>query len=196
MTSRTGTTAGRVDPGAFRHVLGLFCTGVTIITAAGDGVRPVGFTCQSFVSLSLDPPLVSFSVSRTSRSWPLIRARGAFGVNILTAEQEGLCRTFASRATDKFSGVDWRPGPVTGSPRLPGSLAWVECTVEAEYPGGDHVIAVGRVRDLEVVDGDADPLLFFLAGFRRPAPPLPPAPAVPGSVLAAGGTAPAVPGTP
>src|SRR5438270_13507717 len=115
-----------IDPQAVRSVLGRFCTGVTIITAVDGADGPAGFTCQSFASLSLDPPLVSFSVARTSRSWPRIRRSGAFCANILSADQEGLCRRFATSGVDKFSGVDWHPGPATGSPPLNGSLAWVE----------------------------------------------------------------------
>jgi flavin reductase (DIM6/NTAB) family NADH-FMN oxidoreductase RutF len=174
MQARADTTVARpVDGDVLRHVVGHFCTGVTIITSLDDDDQPVGFTCQSFVSLSLDPPLVSFSVSRGSRSWPQIRSAGRFCVNILTAEQEPLCRKFAAKGVDRFAGVDWLPGPSTGAPRLLGSLAWVECTMEAVYPGGDHVIAVGRVLDIGIAEAAADPLLFFVAGFRRPAPKLP-----------------------
>jgi 3-hydroxy-9,10-secoandrosta-1,3,5(10)-triene-9,17-dione monooxygenase reductase component len=160
---------GRLGPEVFRRVLGHFCTGVTIITAV-DGGQPVGFTCQSFAALSLQPPLVSFSVSCTSRSWPRIERSGVFCVNILSTEQEELCLRFARSCGYKFGGVRWRPGAVTGAPRLPASLAWVECALEAVHPGGDHLIAVGRVRDLAVADVAAEPLLFFLSAFRQPAP--------------------------
>ncbi|MFE7778354.1 flavin reductase family protein [Streptomyces sp. NPDC057445] len=162
-----------LEPAHLRHVLGHFCTGITVITAMENGQPPVGFACQSFVSLSLEPPLVSFSVSRLSRSWRGIRRAGRFCVNILHAEQEPLCRRFAATGADRFAGVEWWPSPVTGSPRLAGALAWVDCTIETVYPGGDHRIAVGRVRDLDIADGEAEPLLFFLAGFRRTAPPTP-----------------------
>lgn len=172
MQSGVDTTAvgERIDPGLFRHVLGHFCSGVTIITAMADG--PVGFTCQSFASLSLDPPLVLFSVGLGSRTWPRIRRSGVFCVNILATEQAVLCRGFAVSGTDKFAGIDWTPGPATGAPRLPGCLAWIECTIETVHPGGDHLIAVGRVRALELAPTGADPLLFYVSGFRRPAPEL------------------------
>lgn len=162
-----------VDPVRLRHVLGHYCTGVTTVTALEDGQAPAGFTCQTFVSLSLDPPLVSFSVSRSSRSWPRIRGAGQFCVNILSADQEALCRRFALRGIDRFAGVQWSPSRATGSPRLAGALAWVDCTLEAVYPGGDHEIAVGRVRDLDVADDGIGPLLFFMAGYCRPAPGTP-----------------------
>ncbi|MFF8845290.1 flavin reductase family protein [Streptomyces sp. NPDC015127] len=163
----------RLDPARLRRALGHFCTGVTVITATEPGQPPVGFACQSFVSLSLQPPLVSFSVSRLSRSWPGIQRAGRFCVNILAADQEDLCRRFAVPGADRFADVTWWPSPVTGSPRLAGALAWVDCTIETVYPGGDHKIAVGRVQDLDIADEEAEPLLFFLAEFRRPAPRTP-----------------------
>ncbi|KAB1145066.1 flavin reductase family protein [Streptomyces luteolifulvus] len=167
----------RLEPAQLRHVLGHFCTGIAVITAREDGREPVGFTCQSFVSLSLAPPLVSFSVSRFSRSWPGIRRAGRFCANILSAGQEQLCRRFAATDGDRFAGVEWRASPATGSPRLAGALAWVDCTIEAVYPGGDHRIAVGRVQDLGVTPDEPDPLLFYLARYHRAAPTTPNGPA-------------------
>jgi 3-hydroxy-9,10-secoandrosta-1,3,5(10)-triene-9,17-dione monooxygenase reductase component len=160
----------RLEPTRLRHVLGHFCTGIAVITTLEAGGPPVGFTCQSFVSLSLKPPLVSFSVSRYSRSWPTIRRAGRFCANILSADQEPLCRRFAATDGDRFAGVEWWASPATGSPRLAGALAWVDCTIEAVYPGGDHRIAVGRVEDLGVTAGEPAPLLFYLARFQSAAP--------------------------
>ncbi|MFC7310260.1 flavin reductase family protein [Streptomyces monticola] len=165
----------RVAPTELRRVLSHFCSGVTIVTgrtAATDpagGETPVGFTCQSFTSLSLDPPLVALAVARTSSTWPRIEPSGAFCVNILASGQEALCRTFAVSGADKFAGVDWAPGPATGSPVLAGSLAWADCTVDAVLPGGDHWIVIGRVGALEAAEPATDPLLFFRSGFHRPA---------------------------
>ncbi|MGV9316735.1 flavin reductase family protein [Streptomyces sp. NPDC003691] len=158
------------EPGVLRYVLGHFCTGIAVITAREEGRPPIGFTCQSFVSLSLRPPLVSFAVSRYSRSWPGIRRAGRFCANVLGADQEALCRRFAAPAGDRFAGVEWWPGPGTGTPRLVGALAWVDCTVQAVYPGGDHRIVVGRIRDVGVTAGEPEPLLFYRARFRRAAP--------------------------
>ena len=158
----------------FRAVMGNFATGVTIITAldvtatddAGSrGPMPVGFTCQAFTSLSLDPPLISFAVSRSSGSRQRILAAGRFCVNVLAFDQRGLCTRFATRGIDRFAGVDWWPSP-GGSPILDRSLAWIDCTVEAEYPGGDHTIIIGRVRELSYLR-DAAPMVYHRGEFAN-----------------------------
>ncbi|MEU2080467.1 flavin reductase family protein [Streptomyces albus] len=151
-----------VDAGHFRRVLGDFASGVTVVTApAAEGEPgPAGFACQSFASLSLDPPLVSFMVGRTSTSWPRIARAGVFCVNVLSAEQAGLCRAFAVSGADKFAGVPYRPAPVTGSPLLDGVTAWIDCEVHAVHTGGDHLIVVGRVQALDSVEGAPGPLVF------------------------------------
>ncbi|MHC0433651.1 flavin reductase family protein [Streptomyces sp. O3] len=163
-----------LDPGEFRRVLGHFATGVTVITASGGPTGPAGFAgfaCQSFSSLSLDPPLVAFMVARTSTTWPRIARAGAFCVNILGTEQEELCRAFAvsGAGADKFAGVRYDAAPVSGSPRLAGADAWVDCTIHAVHTGGDHLIVVGRVHALGTApDGDANsPLLFHRGQFRQ-----------------------------
>ncbi|MGP3922590.1 flavin reductase family protein [Streptomyces sp. 8N616] len=180
-----------VDPAEFRRVLGNFASGVTVITAPGtadetpeddrnpqggpadhegDHGRPAGFACQSFASLSLDPPLVAFMVGRTSTTWPRIARAGVFCVNILGAEQGGLCRDFAvssDRRPDKFAGVAYDAAPATGSPRLARVPAWIDCTIHAVHTGGDHLIVVGRVEALGT-DEDASaagPLLFHRGAF-------------------------------
>jgi flavin reductase (DIM6/NTAB) family NADH-FMN oxidoreductase RutF len=141
-----------------REVLGHFVSGIVVITAAGpDG--PLGFTCQSFASLSLDPPLISFAPSRTSTTWPLIREVGAFCVNVLAADHEELSAGFARSGADKFAGVPWRPGP-SGSPVLEGVSAWIDCTLWNEYDGGDHTVVVGRVLDLGAEQARL-PLLYY-----------------------------------
>ncbi len=133
--------------------------------------RPAGFACQSFSALSLDPPLVVFMVGRTSTTWPRIARAGVFCVNVLGADQGELCRRFAVSGTDKFAGVAHTPAPATGSPRLTGALAWIDCTIHAVHPGGDHLIVVGRVETLgaDTDDGTADtdgaPLLFHRGRF-------------------------------
>ena len=146
------------DSAHFRTVLGHFATGVTVITAAGaDG--PVGFTIGSFVSVSLDPPLVGFLPQKTSTTWPPMEQAGAFCVNVLAAEQGELCWRFAKETDDKFAGVEWEPAPVTGAPRLAGAGAWIDCTIEAVSDAGDHIFVLGRVHDLAA--GEGDPQLFF-----------------------------------
>jgi len=152
-----------IGPDEFRRVLGHFASGVTVVTSVIDGV-PAGMTIQSFTSVSLDPPLVGFLPSRDSSSWLAMKESGSFCVNILGSAQEDLCMTMASRAEDKFDGVDWVAGP-TGSPVFPGSIGWIDCTIEAVHEAGDHDIVVGRVVHLEAVEDGADPLLFFKGGF-------------------------------
>ncbi|MEU8965664.1 MULTISPECIES: flavin reductase family protein [unclassified Streptomyces] len=170
MSARTGLHEPRVGSAHFRQVLGRFCSGVTVITGLAEGgTEPAGLTCQSFFSLSLDPPLVAFSVSRTSSSWPRIAPSKAFCVNVLSAEQQRLGTAFAVSGTDKFAGQDWFPAPGTGSPALPGAIAWIDCALEAVHPGGDHWLVIGRVVHLAACDHDTDPLLFYRAAFRRPA---------------------------
>jgi 3-hydroxy-9,10-secoandrosta-1,3,5(10)-triene-9,17-dione monooxygenase reductase component len=149
----------------FRAVLGRFASGVTVVTAmTGDG--PVGMTCQSFSSASLQPPLVMFVPAKTSRAWPLIRAAGHFTVNLLGVEQEWLSNQFAAQGVDKYAGVSWAPAPSTGAPRLNGSLAWIDCTIHAVHDAGDHDLVLGRVQEL--VEGPAErPLLFYRSAYHR-----------------------------
>ncbi|MFE4955678.1 flavin reductase family protein [Streptomyces sp. NPDC056653] len=154
-----------VDPAEFRRVLGHFATGVTVVTAH-DPDGPAGFACQSFASLSLDPPLVTFMVARTSTTWPRIARAGAFCVNILGAEQGALCRGFAVSGADKFAGVRYGAAPATGSPLLASVPAWVDCRIQAVHTGGDHLIVVGRVEALGAADG-VGPLLFHRGTFGR-----------------------------
>ncbi len=153
-----------IDPAVFRQVLGHFPTGVTIVTATADR-RPVGLAVGSFTSVSLEPPLVAFCPANTSSSWPHIEQAGKFCVNVLAADQEGLCRHFAGKSDDKFAGIGWKTSPL-GSPILDGVLAWIDCEIEAVHPGGDHVIVLGRVHDLEVAH-QGGPLVFFRGGYGR-----------------------------
>ncbi|MFD4244485.1 flavin reductase family protein [Streptomyces sp. NPDC058525] len=157
-----------VSPAEFRAVLGNFASGVTVITAppGEDGAGPAGFACQSFASLSLDPPLVTFMVARTSTTWPRIARAGVFCVNVLGAEQGELCRSFAVSGADKFAGVTHRPAPVTGSPQLDAVPAWIDCRIHAVHTGGDHLIVVGRVVAMGAA-GEDGPLLFHKGRFGR-----------------------------
>jgi 3-hydroxy-9,10-secoandrosta-1,3,5(10)-triene-9,17-dione monooxygenase reductase component len=151
------------DQARFREVLGHFATGITIVTATDEG-EPVGFSCQSFAALSLDPPMVILAPAKSSTSWPRIARAGSFCVNILGEHQEAVCRAFAVSGGDKFDGVGWTPG-VTGSPLIDGSLATVECTLGAIYEGGDHELVTGHVVDMEI--GKGSPLIFYRSGFGR-----------------------------
>jgi flavin reductase (DIM6/NTAB) family NADH-FMN oxidoreductase RutF len=148
----------------FRRVLGHFPTGVVIVTAIDDGT-PVGMAIGSFTSVSLDPPLIAILPAKTSVSWPRIAAAEAFCVNVLNARQEALCRTFATTGADKFAGVPWQPSP-SGAPVLEGTLAWIDCSLEQLVEAGDHYIALGRVRSLDVsADQVIEPLVFFKGGY-------------------------------
>lgn len=156
-----------IDQRVFRDTMGRFGTGVVLVTAI-DGDEPVGFAAQSFVSLSLDPPLVALCPARTSTSWPRIRAAGRFCINVLADDQLRLCEAFATRGGDKYAGVAWTPAP-SGAPRIEGVLAWIDCALEAEHDAGDHTIAVGRVGALEATSKGA-PLLFFAGNYGHFAP--------------------------
>ncbi|RLV49310.1 flavin reductase [Nocardioides mangrovicus] len=148
-------------PGQFRHVLGHFASGVTVVTGLDEAGEPQGLTCQAFASVSLDPPLVLFCAATTSRSWPLIRAGGTFCVNLLAHDQAEVAEVMAVRGADKFAGLTWQPAPATGSPLLAGVLGYVDCSLEAVHDAGDHEIVVGRVQALDVSGEPADPLVRF-----------------------------------
>ena len=160
--------APHVTPGHMRDVLGHFCSGVTVITSIDDG-GPAGFTCQSFSSLSLNPPLVSFSPARTSTTWPRIRSVGTFAINMLAAHQDALSDRFARSGADKFAGVAWTVG-LLGAPLLQGTVAWAECRLWAEYDGGDHTIVAAEVLGLEA-NPAAAPLAFFQGRYHLINPP-------------------------
>lgn len=151
-----------IDSQTFRNTMGQFCTGVVVATASGQN-EPVGFAAQSFVSLSLDPPLVALCPAKTSTSWPKMRESGSFCINMLASDQQPVCDAFARSGGDKFEGLGWSPG-ATGSPVLDGILAYVDCSLEAEHDAGDHTIVVGRVQALAVVKSGT-PLLFYRGGY-------------------------------
>ncbi|GAA2595014.1 flavin reductase family protein [Dactylosporangium fulvum] len=162
MSAPVMDTSAIADPAVFRRILGHFCTGIVVITGYDDA-GPVGMTCQTFSSLSLNPPLVMFSPARTSTTWPRLRDTGTFAVNILSAGQQVLSRAFAVTGADKFAGVDWYRGH-TGSPIIEGSMAHIECELAAIYPGGDHDIVIGRPLAAGE-DPSLSPLLFFRSGY-------------------------------
>jgi len=150
------------DSQRFRQVLGHFASGVTVITGMHES-EPVGFACQSFAALSLDPPLVLFCPGKTSGTWPRIARIGELGVNVLSADQRDLARKFGVSAADKFAGVGWSRAP-NGAPILDGVLTWAACSVETVNEAGDHYVVIGRVTHL----GDSiagDPLLFYRGRF-------------------------------
>jgi 3-hydroxy-9,10-secoandrosta-1,3,5(10)-triene-9,17-dione monooxygenase reductase component len=148
---------------SFRATLGHFASGVVVVTGIASGT-PAGFTCQSFFSLSLDPPLIAIAPGKSSTSWPLIATSDVFCANVLSADQEDLGRTFARSGSDKFADVRWTP-TLTGSPRLDGALAWIDCRIKETHDAGDHYLVVGSVVGM----GNADsthPLLYFRGQFN------------------------------
>lgn len=156
--------ADPTDSQHFRNVLGHFPTGVTVVAATTDN-GPVGLAVGSFASVSLDPPLVAWMCGKESGSWIGIEEAGAFSVSVLTSAQVEVCGVFAGRSDDKFDQCSWHAAAHTGSPILDGSLAWLDCEIEAVHEGGDHHIVVGRVVDLDVGEGEAEPMVFWKGAF-------------------------------
>ena len=150
-----------LDKGEFRAVLGHFPSGVTLITGMHEE-HPAGFTCQSFFSLSLDPPLVAFAPGKSSTSWPRVSSTGSVCINFLAADQEGLARTFSQSGADKFAGVGWSNG-ANGAPRLQGALAWLEARIVDSHEAGDHWLVTAEVTDMET--GKGQPMIFYRGGF-------------------------------
>ncbi|CRM87753.1 flavin reductase [Pseudomonas sp. C 49-2] len=150
-----------IEPLCFREALGHYASGITVITSHVDD-EPIGFTCQSFYSVSMSPPLVSFSVMSNSASYPKIRQAGRFAVNILSVEQVRISNQFARRGTDKWHGIEWQESPL-GNPVIAGSLHWLDCEIHAEHVAGDHLIVIGEVKalDLSKEAVATRPLLYF-----------------------------------
>jgi flavin reductase (DIM6/NTAB) family NADH-FMN oxidoreductase RutF len=153
-----------IDPRDFRNALGSFGTGVTIITAADSEGKPYGLTCNSFASVSLNPPLVLWSLLLYSSSLNVFQNASHFAVNVLGTSQQALASKFAKSADDKFVGVDWTPG-LGEAPLLAGSVAGFQCRSVNRYYGGDHVIFLGAVEAYSY--NQQEPLLFLRGSFGR-----------------------------
>ena len=165
------TTAG-VSPAELRAAMGHFATGVTVITSIGEDGQPVGTTANAVTSLSLEPPLVLVCFDLASSTLRAIRGHGAFAVNVLGHRQRQLSVNFARRGpAAAWEGIRHHHGP-TGSPRLDGVIAVVECLVEHSLPGGDHEIIVGRVRHVATSGEGAAPLVFWRGGYASIAHPV------------------------
>jgi flavin reductase (DIM6/NTAB) family NADH-FMN oxidoreductase RutF len=167
--TRDGAGTRAIEPDWYRRVLGQYPTGVCVVAADEPGTGPCGMVVGSFTSVSLDPPLIAFYPAKSSTSWPRIEASGAFCVNILGADQEDVCRTFSAKAGNKFEKVPFHRTPQTGSPIIDGVVAWIDCDIEAVQDAGDHVLVLGRVRELDV-HRPGLPLLFFQGGYGRFSP--------------------------
>lgn len=150
---------------AFRQALGEFATGVAIVTARGKGEDLIGMTMSSFNTVSLDPPLVLFSVDRKAKSLPAMQDAKGFAVNILARDQEGISNQFARALTNKWDQVKTTVGHAE-APLISGALAHFECEPYANYDGGDHVIFVVRVVRYTTRTGGEPPLVFFRGRYR------------------------------
>jgi flavin reductase (DIM6/NTAB) family NADH-FMN oxidoreductase RutF len=154
-----------VSAAEFRQAMSHFPTGVTVVTSVGADGEPVGTTANAVTSLSLDPPLVLVCFDLASLTLRAVRDHGAFVVNVLAEPQRELSANFARRGfAAAWDGVGHRPGR-TGSPRIHGVLAVLDCTVEHQLPGGDHEIVVGRVREVEITGNGHAPLVFWRGGY-------------------------------
>lgn len=152
-----------IDPTLYRQVLGQYPTGVCVITALAESGEPIAMVVGSFMSVSLSPPLVGFFPDKASSSWARLRSSRHFCVNMLSASQEHVCRKLASKDSDKFSGT---PHSLSdqGVPLLHDVVVRIECDMHSIADAGDHELALGLVRSLEIVS-DALPLLFYKGGY-------------------------------
>ena len=150
-------TLAPIDPKEFRTTLGCFPTGVAVATTVSREGAPIGVTISSFNSVSMDPPLVLWSLASNAGSLDEYLAHKGFAINILAADQAELCKLFSSKERDRFQAVDWREG-LHGLPVLAGCAAVMECETDAIHPGGDHEIFIGRV--LRHMSTEKAPMLF------------------------------------
>lgn len=162
-------TLSAAEPRFYRDVMGRLPTGVVVVAGRSvDTGNPAGLVVGTFQSLSLEPPLVSFSVARTSSSWPKIRSAARFSASVLARGQDEVCRALSRKVPDKFAEVDWYESP-DGAPRISGAHAWVDGETRHEWECGDHIIVIGHVRRLAVGEG-GEPLVFHrgrLGGYRE-----------------------------
>jgi flavin reductase (DIM6/NTAB) family NADH-FMN oxidoreductase RutF len=153
-----------IDPKDFRNALGTYATGVTVITAAGTDGKPYGLTCNSFASVSLNPPLVLWSLGMFSQGLSIFQNASHFAVNVLGASQQALAKKFATSSEDKFAGVKWTTG-LGNAPLLADSVANFQCRAVDRYYGGDHVIFLGAVEAYAY--NREEPLLFTHGRYGR-----------------------------
>lgn len=145
------------DPVTLRQALGEYATGVAILTARNAAGKPVGLTVNSFAAVSLDPPLVLWSLGRQSQLIETFTTCSHWTVNVLGADQKPLAERFSQPDTERFASLEWKVG-AGGTPLLAGCSAWFECRSEAHYAGGDHLILLGRIE--RYASHSQPPLLF------------------------------------
>jgi flavin reductase (DIM6/NTAB) family NADH-FMN oxidoreductase RutF len=164
ISSMTGVP--NYDARTFRRALGQFATGVAVVTAEVEGIR-LSATVNSFSSVSLEPPLVLFSLARAALSFELWQRVESFAVMVLSGDQTEISNRFATAGSDKWRDIDVVAGR-NGAPLIPGALACFECRMHARYDGGDHEILVGRVEQYSVGGAPVSgPLIFFEGKYRR-----------------------------
>lgn len=153
------------DPRHFRDALGHYASGITIVSGT-DAAGPIGFTCQSFYSVSVEPPLISFSVMKDSTTYPRIRDAGKFAINVLANHQKDISSQFARKGTDKWANVAWQPTEA-GNPVIQETLLWLDCDIWAEHDAGDHLIVIGKVNEMSPPEWHKnEPLIFFKGQYR------------------------------
>lgn len=158
------TMTEEITPDRFRHVMRHVPTGVAVVAATTDS-GPAGLAVGTFVSVSLQPPLVGFFVDRRSTTWPVLEPLGRFTVNVLGEDDEETCRAFAVSGGNKFAGVAWHPSPM-GSPVLDTALAWFDCSIESVSDAGDHRFVLANVHDLSARSAGR-PLVFCHGTYQR-----------------------------
>ncbi|UXJ50037.1 flavin reductase family protein [Pseudomonas citronellolis] len=154
-----------IERSQLRQALGQFATGVTIVTTLDGESWPIGVTANSFNAVSLEPPLVLWSIGKSAYSYPAFAGSEHFAVHVLGEGQRALSDRFAQASTDKFAGLEVGAG-VGGVPLLPGCLTVFECATEHRYDGGDHLILVGRVLRMAAPEPDMRPLLFHRGRYQ------------------------------
>jgi flavin reductase (DIM6/NTAB) family NADH-FMN oxidoreductase RutF len=153
-----------ITPDELRAAFAAFPSGVTAVAGMLDG-QPVGMAASSFTSVSLDPPLVSVCMARSSSTWPTLRRAPGIGVSVLAAGHGDIARAMSAKHGDRFAGLDWHADH-TGSILIGGSALWLTCTLENELPAGDHDIALLYVHELKVFPHVA-PLIFHGSAYRQ-----------------------------
>ena len=171
MPITTNTEPAAISPDRYREVMRHHPTGVAAVASLDpDTGEPCGLVVGTLASLSLDPALITFSVGRSSASWPKISRTGKFTVSLLAEGQQAIAEALSRRTGDKFAGLDWSLSSQR-TPQLHGALGWIDCTIERELDGGDHILVIASVVGLGASGGE--PMVFHggsLGGFRRPGP--------------------------
>lgn len=153
------------DPLELRRIFGCFPSGVTAVCGLGEGGEPVGMAASSFISVSLDPPLVAICIQQTSTSWPRLRQLDRIGLSVLAEGQDRECISLSAKGTDRFAAIDWSV-TADGALFVQGASAWLDCAQYREVTAGDHLIVLLRIH-LTRTDSTVAPLVFHASRFRR-----------------------------